>query len=145
MVGLLRSVDRGHAFAEEDVPVFTGFSGKDDSECRSGFFVEGEAVDAQDRGRARRVFLHGFEVVGFDAGIERIAFDRGHHGQRVGDVGVELEEREQAVEQGGDFQAVGAQDAGVAALCREVRVGEHDLITMAHTGEGGEEFRGKQG
>ena len=110
-----------------------------------GEVVEIETVDAGDGGGLGGVFFDGGAVVGFDLWVEGVAFDGGHHDKGIGDVGVEFEEGEDAFEEVGDAEPVGAEDVFVEALTGEVGIGEDDGIAVSHACEGGEEFGREEG
>ena len=141
MNGLLR----GHAFFQDDVTVFGGFSGHDYGKGTLCTVIEGKAVDPLGGGGLRQVFFNDGAVGIFYGRVERIAFNGGHHEEGRGHVAVEFEERENGIEQVGDAQAVGADDVVVEGFAGEVGVGQDDLVAVAHAGEGGEEFRGEEG
>ena len=100
----------------------------------AGPVVEGEAVDACRGLRPGRVTVDHREVLLLDGRVEGVTGDRLHHHQRVG-VGVEVDERQDPVEQRGDRQPVGPEHAAVHRVPGEVGVGQHDLVAVPHLGE----------
>jgi len=70
-------------------------------------------------------------VVVFDSGIERVSRNRLHHHQRRG-VGIEFKERQDAVEQIPDRNAVRTQNLWAERVSRKMRIGKHYFISMTH-------------
>ena len=123
----IRLRERRHALFEENVAILRRFPGDDDSENFACAFVECEAFDVFNffRRDKRVDFCH-------ERIVEGIAGDGRHHDDRVIDIGVQFEQRQDSREQIRNGDAVGAQNGNAERVGGEVGVGENDFIAVPH-------------
>ncbi len=77
----------------------------------------------------------------FDRRIEAVALHRLHRQHRSRIIGVQLEERQNGIEERRNRQAIRPDNTVVELMPREMRIGEDDLLTVTHPAHSREKFR----
>lgn len=101
-------------------------------------FVKCGTLHTLNRWSLRRVFPYRQGISRLNIRIQYIALDCGHHCQGIGCVGIQFKKREDGIKKRSNGQTIGTENAVVAGLPGKMGVGQHDLVPMPHTVEGGE-------
>ena len=122
--------DGNNALLDDDIAILGGLAGNDDGVSLLGAVIERKTLDALDLA----LVSESLAVLRLDRRIESVAGDGGHHDYRNG-VSVELKKRNDTLEKFIGPDSVGADDAVVERVGREMSVGNDDFVTMAHFSE----------
>ena len=122
--------DGNHALLNDDIAILGGLAGNDDGVSLLGAVIERKTLDALDLA----FVAESLAVLRLDRRIESVAGNGGHHDYRNG-ISVKLEKRNDTLEKFIGPDSVGANDAAVERVGREMGVGNDDFVTMAHFSE----------
>lgn len=120
---------------EDDVGIQGRLAGRDNCVCVAGTLVESKAVDAMQREWPMFVLFDQLPKFAPDRRLESVFVDGLHHNGGGVHKCVEGEQLQRGIENCGQAEPVGPDDSGGVRVCREVAVGDDQLVTVAHPHE----------
>ena len=122
--------DGNNALLDDDIAILGGLAGNYDGVSLLGAVIERKTLDSLNFA----LVAESLAVLRLDRRIKSVAGNGSHHDYWNG-VSVELKKRNDTLEKFIGSDPVGADDAIVERMGREVGVGDDDFVTMPHFGE----------